>query len=648
MMFKIAQNKTPCATVQIRANASEAECFAAHELQRYVHKITGANLVLEQDIQATSGVRIVIADVSCHTAREAVPSALAEGLEEDGHRIATDENAIYILSRDPAGVVFGVYQYLRHACGCRFYDLGEKGETVPGRAVLEHSSLNRIDNPACWYRALQANACDEPQHLLLNRIDWMAKNGYRHVLINYKKMDGVSSKSSDTAWGKYRAWLMPELSKRGLKYTLGHHNFSFLIPYKKYFDKKPEFFALVDGVRKPTGQFQFCLSNPDLIEEITRRLEETIDANPEADTVALWPDDGVGEFCECENCKALDNPHDYEDTFADSVYGAQVDGVDNIGRRGERHRWRRYLHLCNQVAQRLAVTYPAVKLSAIAYVDFVDPPLRDVQIHQNIVVHLAIYWRCSKHLLQEQNCPINRQYADIIKDWLKVLSPRQILLTTYEAGMGCWKSLPFPIAGGLAKEWAALNELGIGGVKSNAMTQHWGVFGLNYVALANALRKSPVPFDDLLKDYCRSLFGEAASAIEEFFLLWEHRIHNADAPCITPSPFEFINAIFTQESMDRSYSLCQQALKLCGTPEEKWRVNRLVTILDYTQINREAPAEPLIRFLRTREKESESADSVEKWLTRDAEFVSQHFDDSNYLFPKNFAEQMRKGWLMQI
>ena len=43
----------------------------------------------------------------------------------------------------------------------------------------------------------------------------------------------------------------------------------------------------------------------------------------------------------------------------------------------------------------------------------------------------------------------------MIDRWLQILpDPSSLVLTTYEQGMGCWKSLPFPVTELLFKDWA--------------------------------------------------------------------------------------------------------------------------------------------------------------------------------------------------
>lgn len=647
--FRAVADHKPVAEICIASWAHEAEVFAAGRLQSCFEQMTSAHLPIQQRLTDGDTPRYVIADLSSDATRKLLPADLAEPLQHDGYRITRRGDTIYIVSREAGGVVHGVFQYLARCCGCRFCDLPPRGQLLPRLASVEHDAIDIIDNPACWYRTLQVNAAEEPRELLLRRLDWMAQNGYSHVLIHYGKLKGLLSTDAQTEWGSYRAWLFPALRERGLKFTLGHHNFSYLVPHERYLADRPDFFALVDGKRQPAGQLQFCLSNPDLINTLSRQLIAVVSANPGIDTVALWPDDGVGELCQCDNCKKLDSPADQQDTRWDWLYGANDAAGRNVGRRGQRARSRRYLHVCNQVARRLAEVYPRIRLSAIAYVDFVDPPLRDIEIHPNIVVHLAVYWRCSQHRLSDANCPLNRQYVDIINDWLKVIPAERLLVTTYEAGMGCWKSLPFPIADLLHDDWKWLKSLGIGGVKSNAFSSHWGVYNLNYVMLARALRQAHPDRDAVLDEFCAGLFGKAAAPVREMLELWERRMRNADAQCVTPSPLDYLGAIFDPATMTRSRELCANAESLAGDDERaRWYVARLGALLEYTRINLDAPAAPLLDFLRGRGANRDASPDVEAWLERDGSFVRRHQTGEWDLFPRNFAEGMRRRWLMQI
>lgn len=76
-----------------------------------------------------------------------------------------------------------------------------------------------------------------------------------------------------------------------------------LLPSKSNFDKHPEYFALYKGKRIKDGQL--CLSNPKVIDILTKEILKVIENHPEFDIYDVSQNDN-NYFCQCENCKAVE------------------------------------------------------------------------------------------------------------------------------------------------------------------------------------------------------------------------------------------------------------------------------------------------------------------------------------------------------
>ena len=644
-MFTCVQNGKGKSAICIPQWAEAHEVFAAEELARYIKQITGADLEVRRSLRRLPQNAIIIADLSHPATPKLLPQGIGDGLRYDGFRVRTVDGRLYIVSHDAYGVVFGTYEYLRRCCGCGFLDYGERGETIPHTRTISHSRVDLLDNPAFWYRAMQVRVLDEPEEILHKRIDWMAKNGYCHLLAQSGTAPGLFSPSSDTFWGRYRSWLIPALAKRGIKLSLGHHNFHILIPNDQYLKERPDFFARIGGKRVTPGQLQWCLSNSDLVETVSKRVIDFARCNPEAETIQLWPSDGLGPVCECRECAKLDSPRDQEDTDWENLYGQRE---DRLGRRGDRRKMRRYLHLANEVADRLSEVYPKVKLCINAYVDLADPPSGDLDVHPNIMVFLALYWHDSKRAINDPKSFINRQYVEMIGEWLKVIEPESLCMTTYEAGMGAWKSLPFPVVSHIFNDWGWFKQLGLGGGKTNAYTKHLGVYGMNYSALSRARREESPTLDEFMDDYCQTFFGEAAQPIATLYRKWEYCMQHARAPEVRPAPLLYLDKIFSKRDLQESRRLCDHALALTDDSIYRWRIERVRAQIEYCQINREAPASALIKYWETRKVTAKEMAEIKTWLARDREFVRKHLIMEDDLFTRNYAEDMLERWLLQI
>ncbi|MHC4871662.1 MAG: DUF4838 domain-containing protein [Planctomycetota bacterium] len=651
-MFKLVENNESNAVIKIPAWARPHEIFAAEELVSYIKKMSRCELQIEKGLKEIKTGSVVIADLSVTASRTMLTAGIGEELKYDGYRITVLDGTLYIVAGEPGGLVFGVYEYLRKICGCGFFDYGARGETVPLADNITHEAVDILDNPACWYRAMQIGVADEPEEVLEKRLDWMAKNGYSHVLVYYGNsnkclVDGLFSKDPDTDWVRYRDWFIPALQKRGIKICFGHHNFGMLLPEGEYLEQRPDFYALIDGERKRPGQLDWCLTNEELIGTVAERLLELIEVTPESDAVSLWPNDGLAPVCQCEECRKIIRPEDEEELEPGVAYPGRW------GRKGLKAKQRLYLYMANQVAEKLAKVYPQKKLSIIAYGDLTEPPLTDIEIHPNIVVHLAIYWRCQKHELSDESCMVNRQFKELTENWLKVLpDPAALVFTTYEQGMGCWKSLPWPAAQYLFKDWAWAKEKGIGGFKTNASTRNHAVYNFNYTAQARSVREDPVTYDEMAEEFCTKFYGKAAGKMQEMYNLWEDAMQTSSEEHIDPSPHEFINKIFTEEVIGKCYSLCEEALGLTDNPLERYRIERMRTLMDYTVSNCKAPAQAIVDIHQRRNINEEDFEKIKKWVFEEAEIVNPSIarDDDLFGSKQNSLGYLdrSKRWLQRI
>jgi len=627
-MFACVKDGKALGSIRVPAWAQPHETFAAEELARYIKKATGADVPLVRSLKRVRRGDIVVADLSCPATPGLLPAKIGNELRYDGFRMRTVKGVLHIVSNEAAGVVFGAYEYLKRYVGCAFLDYGAAGENVPRRASISHASPDVLDNPRIWYRGLQASP--EPRDSLGERVDWMAKNGFTHLLMSLRK--------TPVSWEECREWLMPELRKRGLKLALGHHIFSILLPRDEFLPERPDFYAKIKGKRLSAGQLNWCLSNEDLLETAAARVIALVRKNPEVDVVELWPDDGVAPTCECRECAALDDPRDAQATDWPNLYGHAH------GRRGDRGKMRRYLHLANRVAERLAEVYPRVRLNVLSYADLTDPPVQ-ARVHPNIIICLAIYWRCARHNLFDPECPINRCYRKCIQEWLRVIPAEALIFYDYYMGMGCWSSLPYPILTNLFNEWDAQVELGMGGSHVQSATKHIGSYGINYLAFARLAREDHPTLDEFLDSYCRDFFGPGAEPMARVYRVWEkcsttggHR---------TQSPPEEVDGLFTGASVKACRRHISRALALTSDALYRRRIERVRALVDYIQLWREMPE----AYRRVRKKEKISARARADclaWIEHVRAFVDEHLALDDGIFPSNPADRLLKGWLEQV
>ncbi len=574
------------APIHVPAWAEAHERFAAEELAGYIMKMTGARPEIRRGLKGVHGPAVIIADLSHPATPALLPDGLAEPLALDGHRIVARNQVLYIVSREASGVVAGIYGFLRRACGCAFLEPGEAGEYVPMRAALAlASTLDVVDNPACWMRGMQfaidqvfgPKAGNPAVDAMTARLDWMAKNGLNYALFMCEDtlLEG----------------LLPELKKRGIRLEFGHHLLGRLNPAETYLAERPDFFPLSGAARRARMQIPICPCNPDAIRSVSRTVEHLLEAHPAIELFDLWAEEALGPPCACAACRKVAVAAEAQRTARERLCDRSFDrGGDRGGRYGERGRMRQYLHLANQVAELVGRRFPKVKLSVLACYELINPPTGMMEIHPNVHVCLALYWRSMSHAMDDPASPINRQFMAIIREWLAVLDqPAKLYLYTYEMGMMGWWSLPYPALTDLFHDWDVFRSLGVGGGTIQSTSFHFAAYGLNYLAVAALQRARPPGLAPFVRRYCRTFYGAAAEPMERLILDMERHFGRAAGVQVRPKPWLDIRRAFSKEGVARWRRLLDRALAATEEPLIRWRVERMRTLVNYVDLWLEAP-----------------------------------------------------------
>ncbi|MGC8865114.1 MAG: DUF4838 domain-containing protein [Bacteroidales bacterium] len=79
------------------------------------------------------------------------------------------------------------------------------------------------------------------------------------------------------------------------------HTFNRLVPWQEYFDSHPEYFAWMNGKRIID---QLCLSNPEVLELVIKRLSEEMKKQPDKQVWSVSQNDNFS-YCQCDRCKRI-------------------------------------------------------------------------------------------------------------------------------------------------------------------------------------------------------------------------------------------------------------------------------------------------------------------------------------------------------
>ena len=208
---------------------------------------------------------------------------LVDSLCDDGYLIVGDGRDLVLHGKGEKGTLYAMYAFLE-MMGYRLYT--PEAMVVPDVSRMELPVCRKLSNPAFCYREV---AYYYPNHSQLYA-DW-------HHL--------HSMADRDSLFGMFV------------------HTFGRLLPPSEYYDAHPEWYSLNSGRRMRDGQL--CLSNPDVFEELCRRLSDAMAQRPEAQIWSVSPNDNYN-VCECADCRHLD-----------SLYGGQSGTlmwfVGNVARR---------------------------------------------------------------------------------------------------------------------------------------------------------------------------------------------------------------------------------------------------------------------------------------------------------------------------
>lgn len=229
--------------------------YAAGELSRYLHAMTGAVYPVAQGPYQGAGFALIMQQ--------------DDSLPMGAFRLRAEEKGITLQACSPGGFVYGSYALLEKL-GCGFY--APDCEVVPeGPLRLPLGEDTQV--PAFHARELFWREAMEGAFAVKLRLN--------------------SARSSITR-------------EQGDK--MGFYNFTHtfyqLVPEEKWFDTHPEYFSLVDGKRL-RKKSQLCLTNPDVLKLVVQGVLQWKKENPNSTIFSVAMNDWYNN-CQCPACRAVD------------------------------------------------------------------------------------------------------------------------------------------------------------------------------------------------------------------------------------------------------------------------------------------------------------------------------------------------------
>lgn len=245
----------------VRADdAPERTLLAASELQAFLKQVTSVELPIVSDTVPMGQHEIVIGR-NAHLDRLPATVDFAS-LGPQGFVIRTVGGHLVIAGGADLGNLYGVYTFLEDYVGCRWYT--SEASRIPSRPALMIGQIDDTQVPAFAWR----------------------RTSYRDIA---SQGSPIAMRLKLNGGGDWGLWC---------------HSFFSVVPPEEYFQTHPEYFSLVDGRR--VRDKQLCLTNPDVIQLVIRRLREMTAKEPHLPYWSISQMDWAGN-CECPNCRAADD-----------------------------------------------------------------------------------------------------------------------------------------------------------------------------------------------------------------------------------------------------------------------------------------------------------------------------------------------------
>lgn len=429
-------------TIVIPANASDPIIHGAQELQQHLALMSGAVLPIQE---SASGREIRLQpDTS---------------LAEEEFTITTQGQRLVIAGGGKRGVLYGCYALLEDVLGFRWYT--SRITKVPKKRTVVVGPLAIHDKPALEYR--------EPFYTEAFERDWAVRNRTNG---HHQKLD--ETVGGRVAYGKFFV-----------------HSFNGLVDPEIYFDSHPEYFSLIDGKRMK-GEYQLCLTNPDVlrisIESVRRWIKET----PEATIMSVSQND-VYFSCQCEACQAVEKEE-----------GAASGPV---------------LRFVNAVADAIAPDYPHILIDTLAY-QWTESTPRFVRPRPNVRIRLAPIYACFSHPLD--GCEANTEAFANLKAWGEIT--HQLYVWHYSTNFANYLQ-PFPNLNEVIRDIQLFKQHGAVGLFYEGGYAPGGCCAqseLESFLMAKLMWDPERPAQPIIADFLQGVYGKAAPYMKR----WLDLIHD--------------------------------------------------------------------------------------------------------------------------
>jgi len=417
-------------TMTIVYGKTTSDSTAAGYLAKYLNEATGCDFKTVLGTKAKSHGFWISTDSS---------------MEEDSFEIKVENGVISITGAPQKGTIYGVFTFLEKIVGMDWYS----GDfyVIPKCSDLE-------------------------------------------IADNYQLKEVPSFRYRQTAgWGRipdFMDWNRLESPQTTFAGGLWVHTMNAIMPSDVYGDSHPEYYAYINGERRPGRQSSWCLTNPDVLEIATQKLDSIFKKYPDRNIISVSQNDGNNTNCKCDKCRKLDE--------------------ENGGPSGS------LIWFINQLAER----FPDKQISTLAYLHTMNPPT-NIKPRSNVNIMLCNI-DCTREL-PLTDTKSGQEFMRAMEGWAKISD--NIFLWDYAINFHHMLSL-FPNFHILSPNINLAKKNGVTMIfEQTANGVGTDLADLRVYLLCRLMWNHNADVDELTRKFCKGFYGEAAPYIYDYIKLRE-------------------------------------------------------------------------------------------------------------------------------
>lgn len=469
----LVENGEPRATIVIADDPAPQAEDAANDLQSILQTMTGATLPIVRASENISGNRILVGQsAAVQDLGVAIPTGHTAQMAEENFVVKTiGPNLVLAGNEDWAyqGTLFAVYDFLEDDLGCRWYMPGPHGEVIPKHDTVTIGEIDRAESPSfrirdIWYSGWMPVSDQDRQWMQ----KWYARN---------------------------------KLTKLGLSLP-GDGSIVRLAPADEYFESNPEIYAVDDEGNRMRDML--CMTEPNAVDIAAETIKNAFRDDPDMLTFGFAPPDGH-PMCHCDDCQA------YFPGFYGKGYGDP--SLSEV-----------WFQFANKVAEKVYDEFPDRWVLTNGYANRVRPPESVKPLSPNLGIQSAILSACTFHPIGDPRCWQRQVYKNVLDRWTERLD--FVIIYDYDPGK-VLDNLPFAVLHNLRTDIPYFHNIGVWGFWTEGQNA-WMVNHLSYYVRAKLMWDVNADVKALVRDYCRTFYGKAASHVEQYIWNIETAIEDTD------------------------------------------------------------------------------------------------------------------------